>query len=47
MTDEELLLENGWIIECESPFEISHEDGSTATGFAAQIVLEYLKLMLC
>jgi len=43
MTDEELLSENGWTIECESPFEISHEDGSTATGLAARIVLDYYK----
>lgn len=33
-----VLEENGWIIECESPFEIRHEDGSFATGKAANII---------
>ena len=37
----EILEDNGWIIECESPFEIRHEDGST--GQAANIVLYFLK----
>jgi len=42
--DEKLLEENGWEVECEHPFEIRHEDGGAfASGFAAQIVLEYLK----
>jgi len=39
----EILEDNGWIIECESPFEIRHEDGSFATGQAANIVLYFLK----
>lgn len=43
MTDEELLSEAGWIRECISPFEISHQDGSRATGSAAQMVLEVLR----
>ena len=38
-----LLERNGWIIECESPFEIRHEDGSFATMFAAVTVLEELQ----
>jgi hypothetical protein len=29
----------GWEIECKSPLEIRHEDGSFATGQAAQIIL--------
>lgn len=41
--DEAILTKNGWEIECESPFEIRHEDGSFATGQAAQIVLEELR----
>jgi len=33
----------GWIVECESPFEIYHEESnSKATGQAAQIVQDYL-----
>ena len=39
----ELLEENDWTVECESPFEIRHEDGSFATGQAAEIVLWFLK----
>ena len=31
---------DGWIIECESPLELRHEDGSFATGQAAELVLE-------
>jgi hypothetical protein len=41
--DEKLLEENGWIIECESPFEISTKDGSFARDEGAYIVLESLK----
>lgn len=29
----------GWAVECESPFEIRHEDGSFASGQAAYTVL--------
>ena len=36
---EELLEDNGWIIECYSPLEISHQDGSRATLTAAQIIM--------
>jgi hypothetical protein len=33
------ILEHlGWIVECESPFEIRHSDGSFATLNAARIV---------
>lgn len=39
--DKVLLDENGWQVECESPLEIRHEDGSTATGTGAEIVLAY------
>jgi hypothetical protein len=41
--DIDLLDQYGWVVECESPFELRHEDGSRATGQAAQIVLEYVK----
>jgi len=43
MKDQDILERNGWSVDCESPFEISHEDGSTATGQAAYIVIGYLK----
>lgn len=39
-----LLDEDGWIIECESPFEIRHQEtGAFASGLAANYVLEYLR----
>jgi hypothetical protein len=44
MTNEELLKENGWEIECQSPFEIRHEDGSFASMNAAYSVVEELRL---
>ena len=38
--DERLLIDNGWTVECESPFEIFHaESGSRATRDAADLVL--------
>lgn len=40
--DKRVLEKNGWTIECESPFEIRHTDGSFATGQAARLVLEAL-----
>ncbi len=44
MTNEDLLKENGWEIECESPFEIRHKDGSFASMNAAYSVVEELRL---
>lgn len=42
--DMKLLEDNGWEVECESPFEISHEHtDATATGYAAEIILNALK----
>ena len=42
--DIKLLEENGWDVECWSPFEIRFKDGGAfATGLAAQIVLDDLK----
>jgi len=41
--DRKLLEADGWEIDCESPFELSHPDGSRATGQAAYTVLEYLR----
>ena len=38
--DRELLESYGWIIDCESPLEISHEFGSRATGIAVSCVIE-------
>lgn len=36
--NKKLLEHFGWTIECESPLEISHEDGSFASGQAADMV---------
>ena len=46
-TKYEILEEQGWTIECQSPFEIRHEDGSFASGAAAHFcvdaIVEYYK----
>mgnify|MGYP001176913553 CR=1 FL=1 len=39
-----LLEKEGWIVECQSPFEIYHEEtNSRATGYAAEIILASFK----
>ena len=38
---EKYMQEEGWIIECISPLEIRHEDGSFASGQAADILFEH------
>lgn len=43
MDKEELLQKNGWVVECESPFEIRHKDGSFASLNAAKMVVEQLR----
>lgn len=35
----ELLEKYGWVVDCESPLEIRHNDGSVASGQAAHIVV--------
>jgi hypothetical protein len=36
-----ILEKEGWIIECESPLEISHKESkSFSTGMAAELVIE-------
>lgn len=39
---EELLAKEGWTVECWSPFEIRHEDGSFATMQAARVLVSSL-----
>lgn len=42
--DENLLEREGWVVECQSPFEIRHtESGSFASGLAAQLVLQAVR----
>ena len=43
--DIDILEEDGWTIDCESPFEISREDdNSFARGAAAYYVLDFLHM---
>lgn len=42
-TQEAFLAALGWTVECESPFEIRHEDGSFASGQAASMTLLVLQ----
>jgi len=42
--DIKILEDNGWIVVCESPFEIENESGDCmANGEAAQFILSALK----
>lgn len=42
---EKILEENGFIVECLSPFEIYHEKTqSRANGYCATMIVEYLLL---
>lgn len=38
----DVLKANGWTLECESPLEIRHHDGSFAAGQAARMVIDML-----
>jgi len=41
--DLELLTDNDWEVECESPLEIRDPDGNFATGLAAHYVIDALR----
>ena len=41
--DIKLLEDNGWVVECENPFEISTDDCGFASGEAAHMILNTLK----
>jgi hypothetical protein len=41
--NDKLLEANGWTVECHSPLEIRHEDGSFATLNAARTVIESIE----
>jgi hypothetical protein len=43
LNDEKLLNDNGWEVECYTPFEIRTKDGSFASGEAAWMVLHWLR----
>jgi len=40
----DLLEKYGWTVECYSPFEVRHDDGSFASGQAAKMVLDCIQL---
>ena len=42
-SDDDILEEFGWVMECESPLEIRHEGGSFASGYAATLVISQLR----
>lgn len=42
MNEKEILEKEGWTIECQSPYELRHTDGSFASGQAAYIVTDYI-----
>jgi hypothetical protein len=41
---EEILEKNGWSLDCSSPLEISHPDGSFASNQAAKMIIAKLVL---
>jgi len=43
MSDKELLEKYGWSLNCESPFEISHDDGSFARHLPARLLIDHLR----
>ena len=43
ITDEAILEYYGWSVDCESPYEISNIDGSSATGQAVSCVLNSIR----
>jgi len=40
---DEILKDEGWTVECESPFEVRNRDGSFASGQGASYVVEGLR----
>ena len=43
----EYIENDGWSIVCESPLEIEHKDGASASGIAAEYVLDELDVEYC
>lgn len=39
---DKILEALGWTVVCESPYEIEHFEGSSASGMATQIVIDEL-----
>lgn len=43
MTDEKLLEKYGWSLDCKSPLEVSHKDGSFARHLPASLLIDHLR----
>lgn len=43
LSDKELLNHYGWEINCQNPYEVSHSDGSFASGQAVPHLIYSLK----
>jgi hypothetical protein len=43
MNDEQLLEKYGWSLDCQSPLEISHKDGSFARYLPAELLIDHLR----
>jgi len=43
MTDEKILERYGWSLDCKSPLEVSHTDGSFARYLPAELLIEHLR----
>lgn len=43
MTDEKLLEKYGWSLDCKSPLEVSHNDGSFARHLPASLLIDHLR----
>jgi len=43
MTDKKILERYGWNLDCESPLEVSHSDGSFARYLPASLLIDHLR----
>lgn len=41
--DDNILEHFGWTMECQSPLEVSDENGDFARGFPAQLVIDHFR----
>lgn len=44
LTDEQLLEKHGWTLVCRSPYEVTHFDGSSASGYPARLLVDDLRM---
>lgn len=43
LSDEQLLERYGWSLDCQSPLNISHVDGSQASNLPARLMIHHLR----